>query len=314
MYVDVIIPTYKPDKNFIKLIDLLEKQSVLPFKIIIINTEKQYFDELLKEDDILTRYTNIRVYHISKSEFDHANSRMIASKHSDADFMLFMTDDAIPTDKYLIANLVSHMDDEQVAVAYARQLAREGASEIEKYGREFNYPDKSIVKSKEDIETLGIKTFFCSNVCALYRGDLFRQRGGFVKSAIFNEDMYYAGDVVMDGYRIAYAADATVIHSHDYGPMQQFHRNFDLGVSQAMYPRIFDNVKSEGEGIKLVKGTIKHLLRNGKFYLIPAFCINCAFKLAGYRLGKKYKKLSKKKILRYTMNKEYWYRVWEDNK
>lgn len=314
MYVDVIIPTYKPDKEFSKLIDALEKQSVLPFKIIIINTEKEYFDNYLAEDNILSRYTNIRVYHVSKSEFDHAGSRTAAAKHSDADYMLFMTDDAIPTDKYLISKLIEHMQDEKIAVAYARQLPREGACEIEKYGRQFNYPEVSLVKGKEDISTLGIKTFFCSNVCALYRGELFRKRGGFVKSAIFNEDMYYAGEAVLDGYKIAYAADASVIHSHDYGAIQQFHRNFDLGVSQAMYPKIFETVKSEGEGIKLVKGTIKHLIKTGKFYKIPGFCINCAFKLSGYRLGKRYKKLSKKRILRYTMNKEYWYRIWEEDK
>ena len=61
------------------------------------------------------------------------------------------------------------------------------------------------------------------------------------------------------GYAVAYAADAKVIHSHNYSCMQQFHRNFDLGVSQAEHPEVFEGIKSESEGIKLVKQTAAHL-------------------------------------------------------
>ena len=136
---------------------------------------------------------------------------------------------------------------------------------------------------------MGIKTFFCSDVCAMYRGELFRKKGGFVASAIFNEDMYYAGDAVLDGYKIAYCADALVVHSHNLKPVEQFHRNFDLGVSQAMRPDLFSNIKSESEGVKLVLGTIKYLVDNKGIIRVPYFCICCAFKLIGYKMGKKYK-------------------------
>ena len=57
--------------------------------------------------------------------------------------------------------------------------------------------------------------------------------------------------------RWAYVPDAKVIHSHNLTPMQQFHCNFDLAVSQAEHPEIFADLKSEGEGIRLVKQTAK---------------------------------------------------------
>lgn len=57
--------------------------------------------------------------------------------------------------------------------------------------------------------------------------------------------MIYAGRLIQEGYAVAYAADAKVIHSHNYSCMQQFHRNFDLGVSQAEHPEIFAGVPSE---------------------------------------------------------------------
>ena len=78
---------------------------------------------------------------------------------------------------------------------------------------------------------------------------------------IFNEDMIYAAGVIQAGYAIAYAADAKVIHSHNYSGWQQFTRNFDLGVSHVQYPAVFDGVPPEGEGMKLVKKTAVYLAK-----------------------------------------------------
>ena len=45
------------------------------------------------------------------------------------------------------------------------------------------------------------------------------------------------------------ARDAQVVHSHNYCALQQFHRNFDLAVSQTMHPEVFGGIRSESEGI-----------------------------------------------------------------
>lgn len=94
--------------------------------------------------------------------------------------MLFMTQDAVPIDAYLIENLVRAMEEEEAATAYGRQLPDDTVGVIEHYTREFNYPAKSYVKSQKDLETMGIKTYFCSNVCAMYRKDVYEKMGGFV--------------------------------------------------------------------------------------------------------------------------------------
>ncbi len=75
--------------------------------------------------------------------------------------------------------------------------------------------------------------------------------------------MIYAGTMAKQGYGIAYAADACVIHSHNYSCRQQFHRNFDLGVSQADHPEIFEGVPAEGEGLRLVKKSLAYLIKTG---------------------------------------------------
>lgn len=249
----------------------------------------------------------MEVHHLTKEEFDHGGTRARAAELSDADVMVFMTQDAMPADRELLAELLKALDQEEnIAAAYARQLPNAECSFVERYTRAFNYPDTSLVKTKADLDKYGIKTFFCSNVCAAYKKDIYEKQGGFVRRTIFNEDMIYAGGLIQAGYGIVYAAEARVIHSHNYNCMQQFHRNFDLGVSQAEHPEIFEGVPSEGEGMRLVKKTLAYLIHSGRIWLIPGFVLQCAGKYAGYLAGKKFCKLPKKFILWCTMSPNYW--------
>ena len=249
----------------------------------------------------------MEVHHLTKEEFDHGGTRARAAELSDADVMVFMTQDAMPADRELLAELLKALDQEEnIAAAYARQLPNAECSFVERYTRAFNYPDTSLVKTKADLDKYGIKTFFCSNVCAAYKKDIYEKQGGFVRRTIFNEDMIYAGGLIQAGYGIAYAAEARVIHSHNYNCMQQVHRNFDLGVSQAEHPEIFEGVPSEGEGMRLVKKTLAYLIHSGRIWLIPGFVLQCAGKYAGYLAGKKFRKLPKKFIVWCTMSPNYW--------
>lgn len=305
--VDAILLTYKPQKQVMELIRALEEQTYPIRKIIIMNTEERYFYNLFYGTGFLEKYKNIEIHHLSEKEFDHGRTRAKAVQYSKSDIFVCMTQDAMPADDRLIQNLVEALTgQEKIAVAYARQLPLPDCREIEKYTRSFNYPDESSVKSAADIERLGIKTFFCSNVCSAYSREIYETIGGFVKRAIFNEDMVYAGHAVTAGYRIAYAAAAQVLHSHNYTCMQQFRRNFDLGVSQAQHPEVFGVVSSESEGIKLVKSTIRHLKNTKKWLQIPYLVVSSGYKLIGYQLGKHYQSLPGGMVKWCSASKTYW--------
>lgn len=299
--VSVIIPTYKPDIKFELLIERIQKQSYPVKEIIVMNTEERYWNpdwELLSP--------KLKVHHIKKSEFDHGKTRAEAAKLSTGDILVLFTQDAVLANKSVIENLVKAFKNPEVGAAYGRQLPNQDCGVIERYTRNFNYPDKSMIKGRTDLEELGIKTFFCSNVCAAYRKDLYKKMGGFITHTIFNEDMIYAGKIVLKGYLIAYQADAKVFHSHNYGNVEQFKRNFDLAVSQADHPEIFGVVQSEKEGIRLVKDTANYLCKIRKPWLVIDLVIKSGFKFLGYRVGKEYKRLPKKVILKCTMNPSYW--------
>ncbi|SFG40098.1 glycosyltransferase family 2 protein [Oribacterium sp. WCC10] len=302
--VDVIIPTYKPGKKFIKQQRMLQMQTYPIHRIIIVNTEAEYFDR-----EIISDYDNVLVTDITADEFDHGATRNLGVSQSTADYFLLMTDDAIPRDEHLVEKLVEAMEQGQsqkVAAVYGRQLATAESSEDEKYSRNFNYPARSFIKTIEDLPRLGIKTYFESNVCCLYRRDVFDELKGFISHTIFNEDMIYCCSMLKAGFASMYCAEASVYHSHNYTGLQQLRRNFDLGVSQADNPDVFGGIRSEGEGLKLVKGNACMLLKKGRLLSVMRLIWISGCKYLGFRLGKNYRRLPQKLIMKLTMNKHYW--------
>lgn len=304
--VDVVIPTYKPGRKFGKLLTMLDKQTYPVNRILVINTEEQYWDREWEK-----QHPKLTVRHIRKDEFDHGATRHMAVTLSDADIFLCMTDDAVPYDSHLVERLTEGFslcgpEGEVPAMVYARQLPDAACGAAERYTRAFNYPAESRIKTKADIPVLGIKTYFGSNVCCAYDRAIYDRLGGFIRHTIFNEDMIYAGGAIQKGYAVVYQAKARVVHSHNYGCMQQFHRNFDLAVSQADHPEIFRGLPSEGEGIRLVKQTAAYLVKSGRPWLLPGLIVKSGFKYMGYLAGRHYRRLPKKLVLWCSTSRNYW--------
>lgn len=313
--VDVIIPVYKPDERFRLLLQKLQEQTFAVHKVILVNTEEELWKHYCSQGDhkefLMQLGIPLEVFHVQAEEFDHGGTRRLAVERSKAPCFVCMTQDAVPADGHLIEELVRPILEGRASAAYARQLPGEGTSVIEQYTRSFNYPAKDQVKTKEDLPRLGIKTFFCSNVCAAYARADYEALGGFEAHTIFNEDMIYGARVILSGRTVAYVSKARVIHSHNYTGLQQYRRNFDLAVSQAQHPEIFGLVRSESEGMRLVKETAGYLLTIHRPWLIVNLVWQSGWKYLGYRAGKRYQRMSPKQILRRTMNPRYWKQYWK---
>lgn len=308
MKVDVIIPALRPGERFFSLLERLEEQSCPVNRVIVMNTETgpEGGRDPWETPEFFVRHPEVEVNGVKREEFDHGATRNAGVARSDAEIFVCMTQDALPADRDLIRRLTDALRAEDgIAAAYARQLPEEDCGVIERFTRQFNYPEEPGVKGREDLARLGIKTYFCSNVCAAYRRDVFDRLGGFASPTIFNEDMIFAARAVKAGYKIAYAAGAEVIHSHNYTGRQQFSRNFDLGVSHAQHPEIFEEVPPEGEGMKLVKRTAAFLLRTRPWLLFRLIWQSGA-KWIGYRMGRRYDRLPLWLVKRCSSQESYW--------
>lgn len=310
MSIDVIIPVYRPTDKLKKMLHAIQKQTCRAEHIFLMHTIDGY--DLSWAEKVCGTIPVIEVA-IGKEEFDHGGTRDMGIRVSKADIVILMTQDAVPVNERAFEKLLKTLtSDCKVAASYARQIPEKDCGILEKYTRNFNYPKESIVKSQKNLEKMGIKTYFCSNVCAAYRKETYLKLGGFETDIIFNEDMVFAAKAIKENYKIAYEADAVVMHAHDYTGLQLVKRNFDLGVSQACYPEIFANVKSENEGIRLVKQTVLYLIKRKQPFRIVELFIKSGCKYVGYQLGKHYTSLPKAVIDKLTMNPGYWKRRCKD--
>jgi rhamnosyltransferase len=229
----------------------------------------------------------LRVCCISRRSFNHGGTRQMAvGMLPDAEFIVFLTQDAVLATPRSIANLLLAFDDPAVGAVCGRQLPRPDGGAIGAHGRLFNYPDADAVRTAVDIPALGIKTAFLSNSFAAYRRSALMSVGGFPGNVIFGEDMCVAARMLLAGWKIAYRADAQVYHSHDYSPLQEFRRYFDVGVMHAREQWLLKRFgKPEGEGARFVRSETAYLWKHAP-HLIPQAWLGTLCKLAGYRMGK----------------------------
>lgn len=236
---------------------------------------------------VLAAEAGLQVCSIPRAEFNHGGTRQLAAAMlPDAEFVVFLTQDAILATPDAIANLLAAFDDPEVGAVCGRQLPHTDAGPIGAHARRFNYPECSGVRSAADIPALGIRTAYLSNSFAAYRKSALMAVGGFPQDVIFGEDMCVAARMLLSGWKIAYRADAAVHHSHDYGMRQEFQRYFDIGVMHVREPWLLEKLgRPEGEGARFVRSETGYLLKHAP-HLLPSAWLRTLLKLAGYRLGK----------------------------
>jgi rhamnosyltransferase len=271
-------------------------------------------DEVLIVDSSSTDETanlalaaGFKVCSIPRADFNHGGTRQFAAElSSDADILVYLTQDAILNGPEELTNLLAAFDDRSVAAAYGRQLPRIGAGPMEAHARYFNYSAESSVRDLGDRERLGFKTIFISNSFAAYRRAALMEVGGFPKDIIFGEDTITAAKLLLGGWKIAYVAEAKVYHSHSYTWTQDFKRYFDIGVLHARESWLLREFGGTGgEGGRFVRSELSYLWPK-HWWLIPSASIRTALKLAGYRLGRIERKLSVRWKRRLSMHRGFW--------
>jgi rhamnosyltransferase len=279
---------------------------------------------------------------VKRSQFDHGGTRNRAAEAATGQILMFMTQDAMPENEHLIKELIAPLlfgpnisttvtdkllvnvekkleadtldkakgqTSTTVAMAYARQLPYPDATPIEKLARVSNYPGTSRLQSYEDVERMGLKAFFCSNVCSAVTKEMFLKMGKFQEPVIFNEDLFMSAKFILSGYRIAYCAEAKVIHSHNYSIKQQFKRFFDNGISLSLNPMIRPYRSVGGAGSRMVLDQMKGLWRQNKAHHIPRLIAESGAKWLGFKLGNYHHRLPNGLVKRFSMHKGIWQHI-----
>ena len=304
MKASVIIPTHNASKYISWQLKRLRDQSAGITEIIVIDSESA--DNTVK----IAKAMGAKCIRIKSADFDHGGTRNIAYRQSAGDIMVFLTQDALPADNLAIARIIRPIvKDSDVAAVCGRQLPSEDAGLFGAHLRLFNYPGKSFTRSIEDRDKYGIKTVFLSDSFAAYRRTDLDAIGGFKENLLFGEDMYACAKLILRGKKVAYRADASVFHSHDYTAVQEFKRYFDIGYFHQSEKWIIEQFGgAECEGIKFLKSELKYILSHNRFDLLLIWPFRIAMKYWGYRLGKNQKILPFWLKSRLSMAPHWWHR------
>lgn len=282
MHISVIVPTLNAEHEINGLLDALERQSIQPIEILIVDSASED-----KTIELIQKHKGVRLLKIDRKDFNHGDTRDMALRESSGDFVCFLTQDAIPASNDYLKRLVAPMAvDSNIALVSGRQLPKADARRFEQLVRGFNYPASSSVRSKSDLGKYGIKTFFASDVCSAYRRTAYLECGGF-EHVNTNEDMLMAARFIAAGLKVAYEPSAEVYHSHNLTPLEQFRRNRAVGRFLEIHTKDLMNANEVGEGSRLFLAVSAQLLRELRFGEFVAFCIDCVARLFGNRIGRR---------------------------
>jgi len=287
-FTSVIIPTFNAGGELSKVLDALDTQTLKAEEILIVDSNSNDTTKIAQNH-------SCKVIKINKQDFDHGTTRNFGVAQTNSEFVVFLTQDAIPADEQMIAELIKPMQtDPSIAICYGRQLPRANARPLERFFREFNYPPQSILKTKDSIPILGLKTFFCSNCCLAIRLSIFNKLGGFKNNVIVNEDMLFAAKAIKADYAVYYNAKAKVYHSHSYSLPQIYKRYFKIGRFFADNKWLLQYGKLKAYGWNIAKSGITTLWKEKKPHYTVALLAELAIKTIACKIGWYYQLLFNK--------------------
>lgn len=278
--IGLVIPLRNGGKRWQNWLDAFAGQTIKPTQMLVIDSSST------DGSAELARAAGFPVHAIPGDRFNHGATRQLGVQMlAEAEILVFMTQDAVLATPDALEKLLAGLADERTGAIYGRQLPQPEGGAIGAHARLFNYPALGAEKTLADAPRLGLKTAFLSDSFAAYRRRALTEAGGFPANVILGEDTYVAAKMLLNGWKIAYCAEAQVFHSHDYTLSQEFGRYFDTGVfhgREAWIRREFG--QPSGEGLRFVRSELRFLARTRPF-LIPSALLRTALKFVGYKLG-----------------------------
>lgn len=218
MKVSIVLPTRNGAVTLPAVLDAIARQRV-DFAVEIVAVDSASSDGTV---DLLRGRAN-RVISIPAEAFDHGLTRNLGIEQAQGDLVVLLVQDALPaSDSWLTALTAPLIADDRVAGAYARQLPRPDASALTRHYlsrwvassdavRTVEIADRAELEALEPMAQIERCAF--DNVCSCIRRSVWRQFP-FHQTPI-GEDVEWAREVLLAGYRLAYVPAAAVFHSHD---------------------------------------------------------------------------------------------------
>lgn len=278
--IDIICPLYNAESYIENLNKSLIKQ-----KKVKINKINYLLTESSDDSKKILKLNKLDYKIIKKEDFSHSLTREETALKSNSDILVFITQDVVIEDENWLYELTKDIDDKEIVACYSRQITK--YNNIEKYTRELNYPDYDIIKSKDSIKELGLKTFFFSDASSAISTKIYKELNGYDhKNFMFNEDMYIAHKIINAGYKIKYCSKSIVYHSHNLTLKQTYNRYKDSGKFFKQNPYM-NNYGTHSSGMGLAKYIIKRAFQDKNIKVILNWLPDMIARYLGMKAGER---------------------------
>jgi glycosyltransferase involved in cell wall biosynthesis len=206
---------------------VFDQKTLLQYEVLVIDSGS--VDTTL---EIVTKYPKVRLHQIPNKEFGHGRTRNLAVELAEGEFVLFLTQDAVPShDHWLDSMLEPFSINPKVSCVLGKQiprahcfvtLKREVVQVFASFGDDASL---SLQRKNKLTEQLGITNNFLSDVNSAVRATTMKEVS--FKDVNYAEDQALAIDMLNKGFIKAYAPLGSVFHSHDYALRKYYRRKFD---------------------------------------------------------------------------------------
>ncbi len=206
--ISVVIRCHNEAKHIGRLLESLGQQTRRDVEVVIVDSGSN--DGTL---DIAARFP-ATVLHLSPEEFSFGRSLNLGCAAARGEFLVFASAHVYPCDHDWLDRLIAPFADPGMALSYGRQIghATSKFSETRLFGKQ--YPATS--NADQQIP-------FCNNANAAVRRSLWEQHA-YDESLTGLEDLAWGQWALAQGYRIAYVAEAAIVHIHEETPVRVRHR------------------------------------------------------------------------------------------
>ena len=190
-------------------------------------------------DDIVNvaKKYGAKVFEILPEEFGHGKTRNYGASLGTGEFIVFLTQDAMPATEYWLQSFIDAMkEDDQIAGGFGKHLPYPGCNPPDRqmlqnhfgrYGEE-NFVHQLTEDKKEayfnDGDYRQYISFFSDN-CSCLRRSVWEKLP--YDDTDFSEDQMWARKILEAGYKKVYVPNAAVYHSHNYPLFTYGKRYFD---------------------------------------------------------------------------------------
>mgnify|MGYP006289275383 FL=1 len=173
-----------------------------------------------------------RLVRIRAEDFDHGLTRNLGVEAARGELVVLLVQDAVPaSDAWLEALIAPLEEDASVAGSFARQLPRPETGRLARrslarWVAATAEPRVVGPLTPDDLERMTpverMEACAFDNVCSCVRRVRWRERP--FPSAAIAEDLEWGRDLLLAGWRIAYAPAAAVVHCHERGVAHELRR------------------------------------------------------------------------------------------